>query len=187
MCIGEVQPLLSWHQVTSTCSRGALPVYCCSHHMYVFTSPSSRAGISSISCRGAVRTIRGRPSMSADGCQQPAWTGQAFSYLMHHPSASSGERVHYYVRSGCLCGACNMSAWPLTKPAVHAALHSFCRATIDRGQRGRCCSCSRQSGQTMFFLCALALAAETVQDCCASDKLCNDNFVSICAISFICK
>jgi hypothetical protein len=31
--------------------------------------------------------------MSADGCQRPTWTGQAFSYLMHHPSASSGKQV----------------------------------------------------------------------------------------------
>jgi hypothetical protein len=123
--------------------------------------PSFCACVSSTSFKGAAR-IRCRPNMSADGCQQPAWTGQAFSYLMHHPSASSGEHDHNLPMWKFSTCAAYATSFLLTKPASHAACTSFCRTAIDRGQRGRFCSYSRQSGKTLLCIWALASAAQIV-------------------------
>ena len=173
--------LLSWRQVTSTCcQRSARCTASCScwHHMYAFTSSSSRACVSSISCKGAVRK-RGRPNMSADGCQQPAWTGQAFSYLMHHPSASSGEHSHdvcanlvpvQHTQNVCLAfqPASQPCTAQLTLQGNHRPWPAWAMLLLLQAIRSDCVA-----------YVGIGIGRETVQGCCARGKSWSNHSVSI--------
>lgn len=59
--------------------------------------------------------------MAADGSQLPAWTGQAFSYLMHHPASSAGTAARLRMMpSSSKHANCNLALLALLALLVHA-------------------------------------------------------------------
>lgn len=130
--------LLSWRQVPRPRCHERSGVHChpllpdCRlHHMYAFARPSPHNCCYRLSCVSALRT-RDSPSMSADGCQKPAWTGQAFSYLMHHPNASSGELTHPLLLTATIDVVAHATCLRLRRPSMHGYL-LLCRATSNGG------------------------------------------------------